>query len=493
MQRLFGASLAIALAAVAPNALAADLPEVKISDNNSVPACATPGRLMAYLRQRNPRTDDRFDGLATEYMRHGEELGLRWDVAFFQMILETGALRYTGDVRADQNNFAGLGASGGGKRGERFADIQSGVKAHLQHLLMYAGHHIDDPIAERTRKVQEWGVLTKWQKSISGPMTYALVAKQWAPGSRNYVRDIAAITDGFYDGTCNGPDPRPELVQEARKGREAKPETQVAELAPAADAPETVMTAPNAAPSGADIAQRAIEQARSEDPPRAALGAGMLGTVAQSAQSAQAAQSAQPAKADAGSQASPAATASDAAPPAVTLINPAKTETAKAAAADMAGTAPSAKPDAGKSSVTAESAKTDTAKTAPANTATVQAAAAKPDAAAKVSTAKTDAPSAEIQTASVAGAATQLNVPPAAKTAGKCKVWTASYGGQRAILIKASAEGSDNYTVLDVNEANEKREVDAYIAAYAKGGQRVGTFPNQTQALDKAFQLCPEG
>ncbi len=84
-------------------------------------------------------------------------------------------------------------------------------------------------------------------------------------------------------------------------------------------------------------------------------------------------------------------------------------------------------------------------------------------------------------------------MPPAAKGPAKCKVWTASYGGQRAILIKASTNGTVNYTVLDVNEASEKREVDAYIAAYAKGGEKVGAFPNQTQALDKAFRLCPEG
>ncbi len=82
---------------------------------------------------------------------------------------------------------------------------------------------------------------------------------------------------------------------------------------------------------------------------------------------------------------------------------------------------------------------------------------------------------------------------PSAKSSAKCKVWTASYGGQRAILIKASTKGTVNYTVLDVNASSEKREVDAYIAAYAKGGQRVAAFPNQTQALDKAFELCPEG
>jgi hypothetical protein len=77
---------------------------------------------------------------------------------------------------------------------------------------------------------------------------------------------------------------------------------------------------------------------------------------------------------------------------------------------------------------------------------------------------------------------------------GKCKVWTASYGGQRAVIIKANGNGGmQNYTVLDVTEANEKREVDAYIAAYAKGGEKVGSFPTQNKALSKAFELCPEG
>jgi hypothetical protein len=74
-----------------------------------------------------------------------------------------------------------------------------------------------------------------------------------------------------------------------------------------------------------------------------------------------------------------------------------------------------------------------------------------------------------------------------------CKVWTASYGGARAVIIKASADAQDNYTVLDVNEGTEQREADAYIAAYAKGGQKVGEFTTSTQALDKAFELCPEG
>jgi hypothetical protein len=86
-------------------------------------------------------------------MRHGEELGLRWDYAFFQMLLETGNLTYKGDVKPDQNNFAGLGATGRGARGEKFPDISTGVRAHLQHVLMYAGEKVENPVAERTRNI----------------------------------------------------------------------------------------------------------------------------------------------------------------------------------------------------------------------------------------------------------------------------------------------------------------------------------------------------
>jgi hypothetical protein len=441
MKRLFGASLSLALAAAILPAQAADLPEVKITNTNQVPACATPGRLMAYLHTRNPKADARFESVATQYMRHGEELGIRWDIAFFQMVLETGALSFTGDVRSAQNNFAGLGASGGGAHGEAFADISSGVKAHLQHLLMYAGDHIDNPVAERTRKVQEWGVLTEWQKTVSGPMTFTLVAKQWAPTSRNYVRDLSTIASDFYAKTCNAQDPHPEYVQEARAGQEGKPATQVAAVtpadaaAPAADA-DAASTPPAPKVTGADIARARVEEERKENAPIKALGApGMLGQVANAAKPASEQQQTKTAEAPKDPD------------PEVTILNP-----------------------------------STKAKTEPAKTEPPKSEPSKPNA----------TKGAQIQTASVAGSATQLKTPAASKS-GKCKVWTASYGGQRAIIIKAVTDGTTNYTVLDVNDPNESREVDAYIAAYAKGGEKVATFPNQAKALDKAFELCPEG
>ena len=82
---------------------------------------------------------------------------------------------------------------------------------------------------------------------------------------------------------------------------------------------------------------------------------------------------------------------------------------------------------------------------------------------------------------------------PAPEAKLKCRVWTASYGGNKAMLIKASTAEGVSYTVLDVNEGAEKREAAAYIAAYAKGGNIESTFGSQTQALEKAFELCPEG
>ena len=115
------AVLAISLAltaATATTAGASDLPPIKTSAKNAVPECVTPGRLMAFIKSRNASLDPRFEKIASTYMRIGEELGIRWDYAFYQMTIETGYLTYLrdgkrkGDVSPAQYNFAGLGATG---------------------------------------------------------------------------------------------------------------------------------------------------------------------------------------------------------------------------------------------------------------------------------------------------------------------------------------------------------------------------------------------
>jgi hypothetical protein len=74
----------------------------------------------------------------------------------------------------------------------------------------------------------------------------------------------------------------------------------------------------------------------------------------------------------------------------------------------------------------------------------------------------------------------------------KCRVRTASYGGRKATIIRSNANSTTNYTVLDVNQGREDAESKAYIAAYAKGGRRIGDFPSKSVAMAKAFKLCPK-
>jgi len=396
---------------------------------------------MGFLESRNPNIDPRFRTIAADYMRIGNELKIRWDIAFFQMMLETGNLTFRGDVQANQNNFAGMGATGKHVPGESFPDVATGVKAHLQHLLMYAGEHINDPVAERTRKVQEWGILTDWQKSISGPITYDQLAKQWAPTSRRYGREIAGLAEAFYGSPCKGPDPQPELMALAQPGGASKTMASADKSQTDGAAAQTASAADTSADSGtyisgAALAKRAVEEARKSG----SFGRSSLG-----------AESLIPASDTAPAVGEPAAT--DAAPTSFKIINAATTSEDDAPSADASGPADSAPvvPPAKKSS------------------------------------------SKKVQTAALGAGTKAAMTLPAAGVKPKCKVWTASYGGNHSVIIRARADAQDNYTVLDVNEGSEKREADAYIAAYAKGGVKVGEFANPSQALDKAFELCPDG
>jgi hypothetical protein len=447
-------------------ASAAELPAIKVSETNQVAACATPGRLMSYLRERNPKLNPRYEMLASEYMRSGEELQVRWDYAFFQMLLETGYLTYGGDVRPDQNNFAGLGATGGGVRGERFKDISTGARAHLEHLLMYSGAHVENPVAERTRNIQEWDVLTSWQKSISGPITFTQLAKKWAPTSKRYAADISGIADRFFEGPCKEADPQPELVADIRgtpvktvsaetpvKTRGLGTEKRATEEAAASDAPDRQAPGVVSGAAGQD----------DKFPTKGAAAVAAVASVATETKTEPQKASMSPpltvlnANASADAPAVPPETVAEA-PPAATT-KPAKTKAAESTAGQAkaieVAALPGALKGAGKVDKVEKSEKSE-----------------KPG--------KSD--KAEKKAAPSAGAAS-----------GKCRVWTASYGGSKAIIIKAVQDKTVNYTVLDVNDGSEKREADAYINAYAKGGQSVGEFSSQSQALEKAFELCPEG
>lgn len=427
MSHRLGSSIAAAALAATVSlqpAAAADLPEIKISETSKVPECVTPGRLMSYVNSRNDKLDPKFADLATEYMRHGEDLKLRWDYAFFQMLLETNTLKYTGDVKITQNNFAGLGATGRGARGESFKTVSDGVRAHLQHILMYTGEKIENPVAERTKNIQEWGVLTKWQATIDGPMTFTHLAKKWAPTSRGYTKDVDVLAGLFFNGACKQDDPRPELVAEARKGRGVETDGEVA-----------------AAGKGAEIAKQALSAARTDGGVKSGLGAESITKTTYEKTN-----------------------GSVAAGPPVTLLNaPSEDDSASKAAAGELVKAKKTEPEDKASAKTADMPKP------PADTAPTK-----------------------IETAALSTVAGEKPKAASGKDS-KCRVFTASYGGAKSVIIKAAADGYTNYTVLDVNDGSESRETEAYIGAYAKGGETIGDAQPQDKALEKAFELCPEG
>jgi hypothetical protein len=85
--------------------------------------------------------------MARLYIAEGAAEGVNSDLAFCQMCLETGFLKYGGDVRPEQFNFCGLGATGGGNPGLSFPDRQTGVRAHIQHLKAYGS---EDPLTLET-------------------------------------------------------------------------------------------------------------------------------------------------------------------------------------------------------------------------------------------------------------------------------------------------------------------------------------------------------
>ncbi|MDY6268120.1 MAG: glucosaminidase domain-containing protein [Selenomonadaceae bacterium] len=101
---------------------------------------ATQEQCVKYLLSYNPAPNISCtpQQLVSFYYQEGEREGIRPDVAFAQALKETGFFRYGGDVVPSQNNYCGLGTTGGGVRGAAFATPQLGVRAHIQHLLAYA-------------------------------------------------------------------------------------------------------------------------------------------------------------------------------------------------------------------------------------------------------------------------------------------------------------------------------------------------------------------
>jgi hypothetical protein len=185
---------------------------------------------MAFLRSQNSHLDAKYNAIAADYKKHGEALHIRWDFAFYQMILETNYLKFRrgdgnpGDVSPKQNNFAGIGATGHGVPGESFADVSTGVLAQMQHLVAYSGEMVDKPVAQRTRDNQD-GIIAQ-SKRLGRPVHFADLTNRWA-ADRSYARSIIMVSERLTTEQCNGAEP----AQAAASAPEPSPGTALARKA----------------------------------------------------------------------------------------------------------------------------------------------------------------------------------------------------------------------------------------------------------------------
>ncbi len=110
-------------------------PSERIMDESNISSSTLAG----FLRNNNRNIDHLYiKNLAELYLEEANREGVNPDIAFTQMCLETGFLRFDGTVEKHQNNFCGLGVIGNGVKGLEFDNVRQGVRAHIQHLKAYA-------------------------------------------------------------------------------------------------------------------------------------------------------------------------------------------------------------------------------------------------------------------------------------------------------------------------------------------------------------------
>ena len=128
------------------------------------------------------------------YVEECKKEGVRVEVAFAQAMVETGYLSFGGDVDISQYNFAGMGATGNGVKGNSFSTVRLGIRAQVQHLKCYAS----------TDKLNGDRVDPRWGEWLRGKAPYVEwlsipnnpYGTGWA-GSATYAEVIKGIMENI--------------------------------------------------------------------------------------------------------------------------------------------------------------------------------------------------------------------------------------------------------------------------------------------------------
>ncbi|WP_156786727.1 glucosaminidase domain-containing protein [Treponema brennaborense] len=150
---------------------------VPISRRIDASGMKSAAQLCAFFLSQNPDADGVLvSRLASYYVEECAAERINSDVAFVQMCLETGFLRFGGLVTPDMHNYCGLGAIDASRPGERFPTERLGVRAHVQHLHAYGttvplkGALVDPRykyVNPRGKAPDVWALAGTWAADVS--------------------------------------------------------------------------------------------------------------------------------------------------------------------------------------------------------------------------------------------------------------------------------------------------------------------------------------
>ena len=125
-------------------------------------------------------------------LQEAQAEGVRAEVVFAQAMKETGWLRFSGAVKAEQCNFCGLGAVNSAPgNAASFKDVRTGIRAQVQHLKAYAS---TDPLVQACVDPRFDLV-----KRGCAPLLEDLNGK-WAVPGDGYGESIAKMIDTMLQG-----------------------------------------------------------------------------------------------------------------------------------------------------------------------------------------------------------------------------------------------------------------------------------------------------
>lgn len=156
----------------------------------------TASEMRDYFLSQNPNADAKqVMRLAQFYIIEGTCEYINYSVAFAQMCLETGYLRFGNLVVPEMHNYCGLGAMDAQHPGEWFETEQLGVRAHIQHLQAYATTEevqLNQPLIDPR---YSWVHKTKFAEDIHG------LSKNWAtdPEYGNKIEKILQQMEDFVN------------------------------------------------------------------------------------------------------------------------------------------------------------------------------------------------------------------------------------------------------------------------------------------------------